>query len=361
MLDTEACWEAVRARDASQTGQFYFGVTTTGIYCSPHCSAREPLRKNVRFYESALDAERDGLRPCKRCRPLETLDLVAERMHAICRFIEAHSDDSLHLETLARQAGMSRFHFQRTFKAVVGITPKQYHDGLRVDALKNTLESSGGIADAAFDAGYGSTSRVYERSAARLGMTPAQYRGAGRGITIHFACMDTPVGLLMLGATDRGLCFVQFGEGEAELESLLRAEFEYADIRPMQEPRDPQFDAWIDALRAHLSGAQPHVDLPTDIRATAFQQRVWAYLQRIPYGEVRSYAEVARGIGQPSAARAVARACASNPLAIVVPCHRVISGSGQLSGYKWGVARKRALLDRESALGRVDFRELGAE
>ncbi|HUZ49217.1 MAG TPA: bifunctional DNA-binding transcriptional regulator/O6-methylguanine-DNA methyltransferase Ada [Candidatus Dormibacteraeota bacterium] len=361
MLDTEACWEAVRRRDASQAGQFYFGVTTTGIYCSPHCSSREPLRKNVRFYESALDAERDGLRPCKRCRPLETRDLVAERMHAICRFIEAHSDDPLHLETLAQQAGMSRFHFQRTFKAVVGITPKQYHDGLRVNALKSALETSGDIADAAFDAGYGSTSRVYERAAARLGMTPAQYRRAGHGITIYFACMETPVGLLMLGATDRGLCFVQFGETEVELEALLRAEFERADIRPMQEPRDPQFDAWTDALRAHLSGAQPHVDLPTDIRATAFQQRVWTYLQRIPYGEVRSYAEVARGIGQPAAARAVARACASNPLAIVIPCHRVIRGSGQLSGYKWGVERKRALLDRESALRRVDFRELGAE
>ncbi|MHB8146225.1 MAG: bifunctional DNA-binding transcriptional regulator/O6-methylguanine-DNA methyltransferase Ada [Vulcanimicrobiaceae bacterium] len=347
MLDPDSCWEAVRTRDASQLGRFYFGVMTTGVYCSVNCPARMPLRRNVRFYATASDAESDGLRPCKRCRPSELRDVIAERIHTICRYIEAHSDDALGLDVLAQEAGMSLFHFQRTFKAVVGVTPKQYHDAQRVNAFKAKLHTSGDITQAVFDAGYSSTSRVYERAAGRLGMTPTQYRAAGKGASITYASFETALGLAMVGATDRGLCFVQFGESVTELEARLRAEFGNADIRPMLEPAHPQFGAWIEALRRHLSGTQPRLDLPTDIRATAFQQRVWSYLQSIPYGEVRSYADVARGIGQPTAARAVARACASNSLALVIPCHRVIRGTGHLGGYKWGLSRKRALLDRE--------------
>lgn len=347
MLNDDFCWKAVQERDLSQDGRFYFGVLTTGVYCRPSCPARRPLRRNVRFFESPAQAQTAGLRPCKRCRPLETRDAAAARMEEICRYIEAHSDETLSLDMLAQRAGMSRFHFQRTFKALLGVTPKQYHDAHRVRDLKTHLKSSADVTAAVYDAGFGSSSRVYERADTRLGMTPKAYRSDGNGVHITYVSFETPLGLLMVGATDRGLCFVQFGERHQELESMLRAEYPNATFEPMREPHDPQFTAWVEALRRHLRGEQPHLDLPADIRATAFQLRVWKYLQSIPYGEVRSYAEVAKDIGKPGAARAVAHACASNVLALVIPCHRVIRGSGELAGYRWGLPRKRALIDRE--------------
>jgi AraC family transcriptional regulator, regulatory protein of adaptative response / methylated-DNA-[protein]-cysteine methyltransferase len=347
MLNEDFCWKAVQERDLSQDGRLYFGVLTTGVYCRPSCPARRPLRRNVRFFESPDEAQSAGLRPCKRCRPLETRDAAAARMEEICRYIETHSDESLSLDVLAQRAGMSRFHFQRTFKALLGVTPKQYHDAHRVRDLKTHLKSSTDVTAAVYDAGFGSSSRVYERADTRLGMTPNDYRSAGKGVRITYVSFETPLGLLMVGATDRGLCFVQFGDTHDRLESMLRAEYPNAAFEPMREPHDPQFTAWVQALRRHLRGEQPHLDLPADIRATAFQLRVWQYLQSIPYGEVRSYTEVARGIGRPTAARAVAHACASNVLALVIPCHRVIRGSGELAGYRWGLPRKRALIDRE--------------
>ncbi len=347
MLNDDHCWTSVQERDASQDGRFFFGVLTTGVYCRPSCPARLPLRRNVRFFESAADAQRAGLRACKRCRPLDARDAVAQRIEQVCRYIERHSDQTLSLEALAQRANMSRFHFQRTFKALVGVTPKQYHDAQRVRGLKSHLKTSSDVTSAVYDAGYGSSSRVYERADARLGMTPAAYRASGKGVRITYASFDTPLGLLMAGATDRGLCFVQFGESHEELEAMLRAEYPSAACEPMRDPHDPQFIAWADALRAHLAGMKPHLDLPVDIRATAFQLRVWNYLQGIPYGDVRSYGEIADALGKPRSARAVARACASNVLALVIPCHRVIRGSGEVGGYKWGLPRKRALIDRE--------------
>lgn len=274
---------------------------------------------------------------------------VPERIREVCRYIEAHCDENLTLGLLASRAAMSRFHFARSFKAVVGVTPKRYLAEKRVQRLKSGLRASISVDAAVYDAGYGSASRVYERAPGRLGMTPAQYRAAGAGVAISYAALETPVGLMMIGATDRGVCFVQFGETEAALLRELRREYAGARIEPTREPGDPQLQRWAEAIAAHLQGERPHVDLPLDIRASAFQMRVWRCIQSIPYASVASYGEIAAAIGSPVAARAVARACAANVAAIVIPCHRVIRGDGELGGYRWGLARKRALLDRERA------------
>jgi AraC family transcriptional regulator of adaptative response/methylated-DNA-[protein]-cysteine methyltransferase len=273
----------------------------------------------------------------------------AEVISDVCRYVENHSDEALTLAELASMASMSRFHFARTFKTIVGLTPKQYLATVRLRNLKGRLEQSKSVDAAAYDAGYGSTSRIYEMAASRLGMTPAQYRRAGEGISISYAFAPTPFGAMMIGATDRGICFIAFGDELEELLSRLRAEYRNARIEAMQQPYNPQFRAWIDSLVDYLSDDVPKPDLPLDIRATAFEMRVWNYLARIPSGEVRSYGEVAAAIGQPTAARAVAQACARNPAAVLIPCHRVIRGSGELGGYRWGLGRKRALIERERA------------
>jgi AraC family transcriptional regulator of adaptative response/methylated-DNA-[protein]-cysteine methyltransferase len=348
MMNQDQCWDAIQRRDRSQDGTFFYGVTSTGVYCRPSCPSRRPLRQNVRFYETAGEAERDGLRPCLRCRPAEAPgNPAAERIRDLCRYLEANPEQAPDLADLAARAGLSRFHLQRSFKAVAGVTPKQYLEACRMRKLKTSLREATGVADAVYDAGFGSSSRVYERTGTRLGMTPKQYRQGGRGVAITYVTVDSPVGLMMIGATDRGLCFVQFGERREALLDGLRKEYPSSVIEAMAVPYPAEFRAWIDALTAHLAGNRPRLDLPLDIRATAFQMRVWNYLQSIPYGEVQSYAEVAEGVGQPSAVRAVARACASNRVAMVIPCHRVIRGTGELGGYRWGLDRKRTLIDLE--------------
>jgi AraC family transcriptional regulator, regulatory protein of adaptative response / methylated-DNA-[protein]-cysteine methyltransferase len=274
-------------------------------------------------------------------------ETTTERIRAVCRYIEEHSDETLRLDDLAGRAAMSRFHFARSFKAVVGVTAQQYVAESRLRRFKAGLREAKPIDAALYDAGYGSPSRVYEQAGTRLGMTPAQYRRAGEGVAISYAPLETPVGRLLVGATDRGICFIRFGDDEGELVRALRDEYRNASVAPMPQPYHPDFARWVAALAQHLEGARPQLDLPLDIRATAFQMRVWRYLQSIPYGSVESYAEVAAGIGQPSAARAVARACASNPVAIAIPCHRVIRGTGELGGYRWGLDRKRTLIERE--------------
>lgn len=272
---------------------------------------------------------------------------VPERIERVCRYIERHSEDLLTLDDLAAKAAMSRFQFARSFKRVLGVTAKQYVAETRMRNFQGALRRARPIDAAAYDAGFGSISQVYEQVPTRLGMTPAQYRRAGAGLTISYATLDTPAGLLMLAATDRGVCFVQFGAGVDELLLALHAQYGGAAIEPMRAPYAPAFRGWVDAIAAHLAGESPHLDLPLDIRATAFQTRVWNYLRAIPYGSVESYGEVAAGIGAPKAARAVAAACANNVTALVIPCHRVIRGTGELGGYRWGLSRKRVLLDRE--------------
>ncbi len=350
MLNLEQCWNAVQARDRQQDGRFYFGVATTGVYCRPSCPSRHALRRNVRFYETPQEAEKDGLRPCLRCHPLEsTGGAEARQIRDLCRYIEEHASGRLDLAELAARAGISRFHLQRRFKAVAGVTPREYGEACRMRLLKSELRQSQEVTEAVYAAGFGSASRVYERADTRLGMTPNQYRRGGEGMAISYAAASSPLGLMMLGATDRGLCFLQFGESEEALTAALHGEYPAAQLTPMDDSRRAAFHEWMEQLRQHLEGHRPQLDLPLDIRATAFQIRVWNYLQGIPYGQVRSYAEVAAGIGSPKSARAVARACASNTVALVIPCHRVIRGSGELGGYRWGIERKHALLGRERA------------
>lgn len=349
-MDEQRCWAAVTARDAGQDGRFWYGVLTTGVYCRPSCASRLPLRKNVRFYATTAQAEAAGLRPCKRCRPLDTgADRNVAKMQALCRYIEAHAQEPLSLEALGRRVHLSPFHLQRQFKIAIGVTPKQYVEACRLRALRKGLRAGDAVTRAIHDAGYGSASRVYERVSTRLGMTPRQYRAGGAGVAISHASAQTSLGLLMIGATDRGLCFVQFGDSGQELLEMLRAEYPGAQLAPMNAERRSEFDAWMQVLGEYLQSGGAAPDLPLDLRGTAFQMKVWSYLQKIPTGEVKSYAEVAQAIGAPKAVRAVASACAANRVALLVPCHRVIRGDGGLGGYKWGLERKRTLIDRERA------------
>ncbi len=285
-----------------------------------------------------------------------------QRVRRIAAYIEQNLEGDVTLARLSREAGVSRFHLQRSFKAAVGVTPKQYAEACRLRSLKKNLREGGDVLQSMFGAGFGSTSRVYERVDSRLGMTPAEYRRAGASISIAHATVETSFGLLTIGATDRGVCFVQFGESAAELEAELRREDPAAPLCAVAKPWPEPLREWIEALEQHLAldhrkadhrkadggkRTRPPLELPLDVRATAFQMRVWRYLQSIPYGETRSYAQVAEGIGKPKAARAVAQACANNRTALAIPCHRVIRGTGELGGYKWGVDRKQKLLNAE--------------
>ena len=347
LLDSELCWTAILERDRSRDGQFYYGVHTTGVYCRPSCPSRLPKRANVRFYDSPQEAEANGLRPCLRCKPRDVAATQPEWIARMCRHIEVHYADPLPLQELTSISGLSAFHTQRSFKAATGVTPRQYQQSCRMRTLKGELRTGSSVTAAIYEAGFGSLSRVYERSDGELGMTPSQYRDGGQGLSITWATMESPLGLILLAATDRGLCFLQFGDSERTLSTALRREFPNATLTPLAKPYPQPFEDWKSALEAHLSGSAAAVDLPFDIRASTFQCLVWNYLRTIPAGTTQSYQEVARALGRPSAARAVARACASNRVAMLIPCHRVLRGDGSLGGYRWGIERKRALLNLE--------------
>lgn len=337
-------WRAVERRDRSQDGRFVYAVATTGVYCRPSCPSRRPLRGNVRFFALSREAETRGYRPCRRCRPQEPgPDAVVQRIEAARRFLEAHSGERVTLPRLARQVGVSAFHLQRTFKALVGLSPKDYQAALRVGRLKTQLRKGSDVTAALYGAGYGSASRLYERAGERMGMTPGAYKRGGAGIRIAYATTRSKLGRLLVGATPRGVCAVLFADTDAALESALRREYPQAEI----ERGGQALEAWIAAVRDHANGAAADAHVPLDVQGTAFQWQVWRALQRIPPGSTRSYAQIAAALGKPRAVRAVARACAANHVALLVPCHRVVRSDGSAGGYRWGASRKQRLLDQE--------------
>jgi AraC family transcriptional regulator of adaptative response/methylated-DNA-[protein]-cysteine methyltransferase len=347
MTDEER-WRAVEVRDAAFDGAFVYAVGSTGVYCRPSCPSRRPHRRHVAFFGLPEAAERAGFRACLRCRPRQARarDGRIEAVRSACRFIEERDDGPPTLAALAAHVGLSPHHLQRTFKRIVGVTPRQYADARRLDRLKARLRAGDQVAGALYEVGYGSSSRLYERAPSQLGMTPATYRRGGKGARIGYSIVAGPLGRLLVAATARGVCAVYLGADDGALEAALRREYPAAEIAR----DDAGLGRWVGALGEHLDGRRPDLDLPVDVRATAFQRQVWEALQAIPYGATRSYGEVARAIGRPTAARAVARACATNPVAVVVPCHRVVAADGGLGGYRWGVKRKRALLAKERAV-----------
>lgn len=340
----DALWNAVMARDAAHDGTFVFAVSTTGVYCRPSCAARRPRRENVQFFSNPEQAERAGYRACLRCKPKSLSgNAQLDGVKAICRFIEHHLDEPVTLQRLGREFHQSPFHLQRRFKAALGITPREYADSCRLRLLKRNLQAGDSVTRAMYDAGYGSSSRLYERTASQLGMTPDKYRRGAIAAPIRYTCTGSPLGRMLVAATDRGICSIQFARSDGELIEGLKHEFPFAT----RKSDTGGLHAWVHALLRHMRGKDLDSALPLDIRATAFQRRVWTYLQSIPFGDTRSYSEVARGIGHPRAVRAVARACATNPVAVAIPCHRVVREDGSMGGYRWGIERKKALLEME--------------
>jgi AraC family transcriptional regulator of adaptative response/methylated-DNA-[protein]-cysteine methyltransferase len=296
----------------------------------------------VLFFRDANAAERAGYRACRRCRP--GADLLAP-LRRVRRYLDAHAGEKVTLEDLARRSGLSPSHLQRKFKAAFGVSPREYTEACRTGRLKSELRAAASVTDAIYEAGYGSSSRVYERAGESLGMTPAVYRQGGRGTRIDYATAPSALGRVLLAATGRGVCAIRFGEDDADLEAALRAEFPRAELRRNKQ----SVSRWMEALLHHLREPENPLELPLDLRATAFQKKVWQHLRTIPAGRTESYGEVAKAIGEPRAARAVARACASNPVAVAIPCHRVVRAGGEPGGYRWGAERKRSLLEAEQA------------
>ncbi|CCF85840.1 bifunctional DNA-binding transcriptional regulator/O6-methylguanine-DNA methyltransferase Ada [Nitrolancea hollandica] len=339
-------WAAVLRRDRNADGCFFYAVRTTGVYCRPSCAARRPQRANVRFYSTSEAAARAGFRPCQRCRPDEPslAEWHAAAVARACRLLDESSDPP-NLDALADAAGMSRFHFHRVFKAVTGVTPRDYLAALRARRVRDELSRSGTVTDAIYDAGFNSNGRFYATSSEVLGMTPGDFRAGGNGISIRFAVGECSLGSILVAATDKGVCAIEFGDDPDALVRELQDRFPNARLIG----GDRQFERLVATVVGFVEAPALGLDLPLDVRGTAFQQRVWQALREIPAGSTASYTEIAERIGAPMAARAVAQACAANRIAVAIPCHRVVRTDGGLSGYRWGVERKRALLDREAA------------
>ncbi len=342
-MDDAARWQAVAHRDRSADGQFVYAVRSTGIFCRPSCPSRRPRRDRVEFYASPAEARDAGFRPCRRCHPESPAarSLVERAIAAWTRLWRA--DEPVTLARLAAATGASPFHLQRTFRRELGLSPRDLTDAAKMHALKRKLRGGMSVTDAIYDAGFGSPSRVYERSARALGMTPRAYAKGGAGVDVTYTCVACSLGRVLVAATPRGICAVKLGSSDEALVPLLESEFPNAKL----DAGDAKLSQWAAAIVSTVDGLRPSAALPLDIRGTAFQTRVWKALQEIPRGETRSYGAIARAIGRPTAARAVAQACGANPVCIAIPCHRVVQEDGGLGGYHWGIERKRALLAAE--------------
>jgi AraC family transcriptional regulator of adaptative response/methylated-DNA-[protein]-cysteine methyltransferase len=343
--ESDPRWAAVVARDARADGTFYYSVKTTGVYCRPSCAARRARAENVTFHATRADAERAGFRACKRCKP-DQASLAEQHLATvteICRLIE-NADEVPTLDALAAKAQMSTYHFHRVFKAVTGVTPKAYAVAQRAQRVRGELGRSASVTDAIFDAGYNSNARFYEKSNQLLGMTPTDFRAGGANAQIRFAIGECSLGAILVACSDRGVCAILLGDDADALARDLQDKFPRATLIG----GDAQFERLVAQVVGLIEAPQLGLDLPLDVRGTAFQQRVWEALRKIPAGATASYSDIAQRIGAPKSVRAVAQACAANPLAVAIPCHRVVRNDGALSGYRWGVERKRALLDREA-------------
>jgi AraC family transcriptional regulator of adaptative response/methylated-DNA-[protein]-cysteine methyltransferase len=336
-------WRATLTRDARADGTFVLAVRSTHIYCRPSCPARRPLRRNVVFFHNGAEAEKEGFRPCRRCRPNEVAGPVALVERASRELAKGGEEESIGFTALAARLGTTPGTLRRAFVQVTGLRPRDVAAALRLARFKKMLRDGKGIAEALYETGYGSTSRVYERSNAQLGMTPATYRKGGKDMKIGYAIAKSSLGRILVGATERGISAVYLGDGDAKLIEELRKEYPQAEI----SAGGGSFEKWVKEIVERVEGNPPRLDLPLDLQATTFQRRVWQELQRIPRGSTRTYTQVARALGSPKAVRAVARACATNPVSIVVPCHRVVREDGTLAGYRWGLSRKEQLLAQE--------------
>ena len=346
MIQTdEKMWQAVAAKDSRFDGQFVFAVTSTKIYCRPSCPSRRPRRERVQFFDVPDAAEQAGFRACLRCAPqhARALDPQIALVQRVCRFLDASQTEPVKLADLAAHAGVSAFHLQRTFKRIMGISPRQYLTARRFGNFKTLVREGEPVTQALYDSGFNSSSRLYEHAPEELGMTPATYGRGGQGTDINYTIVASVLGRLLVATTERGVCAVRMGDTDADLENDLRAEFPAAHVKRNDAAlREP-----VQKILSHLTNKEPRLDLPLDIRSTAFQRQVWEKLRSIPYGQTVSYGDVAKSLGKAGAVRAVGRACATNPVALVIPCHRVVREDESLGGYRWGLERKQQLLERE--------------
>jgi len=346
--NNEQLWQAVIAKDARFDGQFVFAVSSTGIYCRPSCPSRRAHRERVKFFDLPEAAEQAGFRACLRCQPQRAriLDPQIELVQRVCRLLNDSETETSKLAELASHAGVSVFHLQRTFKRVMGISPRQYLTARKFGNFKTLVRKGETVTNSLYESGFNSSSRLYEYASEELGMTPATYSRGARGVNINYTIVDSSMGRLLVAVTERGVCAVRMGDDDAKLEEDLHEEFPHAQIaREDSALRGP-----VEKILNHLDKNDACLDLPLDIRATAFQRQVWEQLRAIPYGETVSYGDVAKALGKPGAVRAVGRACATNPVALVIPCHRVVREDKSLGGYRWGLERKKRLLDHERRL-----------
>jgi len=344
-IKDDQLWQAVVAKDARFDGQFVFAVSSTGVYCRPSCPSRRAHRERVKFFDLPEAAEQAGFRACLRCQPRRARihDPQIELVQRVCQLLDSDENESHKLGELATQAGVSPFHLQRTFKRVMGISPRQYLAARKIDNFKTLVRKGESVTTSLYESGFNSSSRLYEHASEELGMTPATYSRGGRGVNISYTTTASPLGRLLVAVTERGVCSVRMADSDADLEKDLRKEFPNAQL----ERDDSALRETVQKILNHLEKNEPRLDLPLDIKATAFQRQVWEQLRAIPYGQTVSYGDVAKALGKPGAVRAVGRACATNPVALVIPCHRVVREDKTLGGYRWGLDRKQKLLEHE--------------